>query len=204
MGFARGSLHRDGVHQRVTPLVSLFLLCKQESDLANRSKQAQRPSNSSLSAARHPRQDLRETEPGTLQVQLWEGKDIASWKVEFRNFLCLPLSSIAIESPLRFTPRNKLGWPFGLGIRKKLQTLIETFKDQGITHIPQRRDSRNLTATYHNQSGLSMETHLERSRELRKDRHVYRKLGLGWLSHSDGVAPVTTRTSDPYNIGQRT
>lgn len=99
---------RDGVHQRVTPLVSLFLLCKQESDLANSSKQAQRPSNLSLSAARHSGQDRRETEPGTLQVLLREGKDIASGKVEFRNFLCLPLSSIAIESPPCITSRNQL------------------------------------------------------------------------------------------------
>ena len=141
MGFARGSLHRDGVHQRVTPLVSPFLLCKQESDLANRSKQAQRPSNSSLSAARHPRQDLRETEPGTLQVLLWEGEDIASWKAELRTILCLPLSSIAIESPLRFTPRNKMGWPFGLGTRKKLSKIRGSHASlreqiQGIWRLP--------------------------------------------------------------------
>lgn len=133
-----------------------------------------------LLAARHSGQELREAEPGTLQVLLGEGKDIASWKVEFRNFLCLPLSSTAIESPLRFTPGNKLGWPFGLDIREKFSKI----RGSHTSLREQIQEQIQLTATYHNQSSLSMETHLERRKELRKDRHVYRKTGVGLAVHT--------------------
>lgn len=172
---------RDGVHQRVTPLGSLFLLCKQESDLANRSKETQRPSNLSPVSCQAFRARAERNRAWDTAGPAWRGKRhclVKSWVQELSLFTSV---FHCHRTPSPFHSQKQTGMAIWTGyFREKFSKI----RGSHTSLREQTQEQIQLKATYHNQRSLSIETHLERRKELRKNRHMYRKAGVGPTVHT--------------------